>query len=97
MDTVTVGQHFHLTLHGRQDITGGSALMLYRKPGASANAEIEVEVLDPVQASCRALFTPALNKLPHGIWKAWLKLIFSDGKIGYSVRPFRFRTVVPGT
>ncbi len=94
MEQVITGSHVSLTLHGRIDITGGSAVMQYRKPGASADAELTVDVLDPPQASCQALLTPAIHDAP-GIWRAWVKTTTAGEQVGYG-KTYRFRSVRPG-
>ncbi len=95
METIVTGSHLRLTLHGRIDITGGSAVMQYRKPGAAADAELAVDVLDPLQASCQALFVPSVHNAP-GVWKTWLKTTTAEDQIGYG-KTYRFRSIRPGT
>ena len=95
METVTTGTHLSLALHGRDDITGGSAALLYRKPGATAAAELAVEIVDPAQASCLAQITSAIHDVP-GIWRTWLKTTNAEGRVGYG-RTYRFRSVQPGS
>ena len=95
METVTTGTHLSLTLHGRDDVTGGSAVLQYRKPGATADAELSVTVLDAAQASCLAEITSAIHDAP-GIWKTWLKTINALGQEGFG-KVYRFRSMRPGS
>ncbi len=95
MEQVITGSDLLLVLHGGIDVTGGTAVMKYRKPGETLDGELAVEILDAAQASCRAAITATVHDVP-GIWRTWLKTTDAEGKIGYG-RAFRFRSLRPGS
>jgi hypothetical protein len=76
-----VGTDFDLTGTVNVDITGAQSVQFgYLKPGSSVIAYWTATVLDALTGAIKYHVTAAQSDTP-GIWKAWPKVVQSDGKV----------------